>query len=120
MNPRESIIMNKFGKIWGFSSNIFLNEFVQIDRIEILKEQSCSKHLHEHKYNMFFVESGKILVHKWENNTKNTIVLNAKDSTIIQPNIYHQFEALEDSIVYEIYYIKLNNDDIIRDSNNVK
>lgn len=112
--------MNKSAKVWGITSEIFSNDSSSIHRIEIVKHQFCSKHLHEHKYNMFFVENGKILVHKWENNTKNTIVLNAKDSTIIQPNIYHQFEALEDSIVYEIYYIKLNNDDIIRDFNNVK
>jgi quercetin dioxygenase-like cupin family protein len=111
--------MNKSAKVWGITSEIFSNDSSSIHRIEIVKDQFCSKHLHEYKYNMFFVENGKILVHKWENNTKNTIVLNPKDSTVIEPNIYHQFEALEDSVVYEIYYNKLNNNDIVRD-NNVK
>jgi len=64
---------------------------------------------------MFFVESGKIVVHRWENNNLISTVLNQYDTIIISPNIYHQFEALENSIVYEIYYTKLNDNDIIRD-----
>jgi quercetin dioxygenase-like cupin family protein len=106
--------MNKLGKKWGFSSSIFLNESVQIDRIEILKEQSCSKHYHQYKYNLFFVEKGSILVHRWENDIKITSSLDAHESITIEPNIYHQFEAIEDSVVYEIYYTKLENNDIIR------
>ncbi|NBU73074.1 MAG: hypothetical protein EBS53_16810 [Bacteroidetes bacterium] len=88
--------MDKLGKIWGFISKIFSNDNLSIDRIEIINNQKCSKHLHEYKYNMFFVE-------------------NQYDTIIISPNIYHQFEALENSIVYEIYYTKLNDNDIIRD-----
>lgn len=112
--------MNKIGKNWGFSSNIFMNDFVQIDRIEILKGQSCSKHYHEYKYNLFFVEKGSIIVYRWENNFKIPTKLDPNNSTTIAPTIYHQFEALEDSIVYEIYYIKLDNNDIIRENNAIK
>lgn len=112
--------MNKLGKIWGFSSNIFLNESVQIDRIEILKEQSCSKHYHQYKYNLFFVEKGSILVYRWENNIKITSRLDAYESVAIEPNIYHQFYALSDSVVYEIYYNKINTNDIVRDNNESK
>ncbi|NBX73485.1 MAG: hypothetical protein EBQ89_04215 [Alphaproteobacteria bacterium] len=107
--------MDKLGKIWGFISKIFSNDNLSIDRIEIINNQKCSKHLHEYKYNMFFVESGKIVVHRWENNNLISTVLNQYDTIIISPNIYHQFEALENSIVYEIYYTKLNDNDIIRD-----
>jgi D-lyxose ketol-isomerase len=63
---------------------------------------------------MFFVESGKIVVHRWENNDLISTVLNPYDTITISPNIYHQFEALENSTVYEIYYTKLNNNDILR------
>ena len=112
--------MNKLGKIWGFSSNIFLNECVQIDRIDIEKGQCCSKHYHKYKYNLFFVEKGSIIVYRWENEIKTATKLDVYDSIIIDPTIYHQFEAIEKSIVYEIYYTKLNNNDIVRDNNEFK
>lgn len=109
--------MNKIGKNWGFSSNIFLNDSVQIDRIEILKGQSCSKHYHEHKYNLFFVEKGSIIVYTWNDDLKIKTKLNTYESLVVQPKIYHQFESLENSIVYEIYYTKLDNNDIVRNYN---
>jgi D-lyxose ketol-isomerase len=68
---------------------------------------------------MFFVEKGSILIHRWENNIQITSRLDAYESITIEPNIYHQFYALSDSIVYEIYYNKISTNDIVRD-NNVK
>lgn len=106
--------MNKTGKIWGFTSEIFTNDTVSIHRIEANKNQKCSKHLHRYKYNMFFVESGKIIVRRWEQDSIIDTILSNQNSITIEPNIYHQFESLEDSIVYEIYYTKLHNNDIIR------
>lgn len=107
--------MNKYGKIWGYTSEIFSNDNVSIHRIKILNGHVCSKHYHQYKYNIFFVESGNIIVYRWENNFKIGTSLSEGQSINIEPNIYHQFEALEDSIVYEIYYTKTNNEDIIRD-----
>jgi quercetin dioxygenase-like cupin family protein len=106
--------MNKFGKIWGFTSEIFTNDSVSIHRIEIDKNKKCSKHLHQYKYNTFFVESGKIVVHRWDGDGLISTVLDKHDTITISPNIYHQFEALENSIVYEIYFIQINNSDILR------
>lgn len=106
--------MNKIGKIWGVTSEIFSNDSVSIHRIEIRANQKCSIHLHKHKYNMFFVESGKILVHRWVDDILISTALCSAESLVICPAIYHQFESLEDSIVYEIYYTKLDNNDIVR------
>jgi mannose-6-phosphate isomerase-like protein (cupin superfamily) len=96
--------MNKFGKIWGFTSNIFINDAFSIDRIEINAEQSCSKHYHQYKYNMFFVEKGSILVHRWENNIQTTSRLDAHESITIEPNIYHQFYAL---VSHDIHLVEI-------------
>lgn len=63
---------------------------------------------------MFFVESGKIIVRRWEQDSIIDTILSNQNSITIEPNIYHQFESLEDSIVYEIYYTKLDSDDMIR------
>jgi quercetin dioxygenase-like cupin family protein len=109
--------MNKTIKLWGVTSEIFTNDSVSIHRIEIIKEQKCSKHFHEYKYNMFFVETGKIIVHRWEEDTIISSVLKEEESLVISPRVWHQFEAIEDSIVYEIYYTKLENNDIIRIDN---
>jgi quercetin dioxygenase-like cupin family protein len=106
--------MNKFGKKWGFTSEIFTNNSVSVHRIKALKGNVCSKHCHQYKYNMFFVESGNIIVYRWENHNKIGTSLEPGQTITIAPNIYHQFEAIEDSIVYEIYYIKLEDTDIIR------
>jgi hypothetical protein len=45
--------MNKIGKIWGFTSEIFNKNNVEIHRIVINKNIRCSKHEHEHKYNVY-------------------------------------------------------------------
>jgi len=106
--------MNKTGKVWGSTSELFTNNNVSIHRIDIAKNKKCSKHLHRYKYNMFFVESGKIIVRRWEQDYTIDTILDSQNSITIEPNIYHQFESLEDSIVYEIYYTKLDNNDIVR------
>ena len=61
--------MNKQGKIWGETSPIFNKNNVEIHRIEIKKGGYCSKHKHEHKFNAFFVEKGKLQISVWKNNT---------------------------------------------------
>ena len=38
------------------------------------------------------------------------------DLTIVKPGKYHEFEALEDTIAYEIYWVELNHDDIVREN----
>jgi mannose-6-phosphate isomerase-like protein (cupin superfamily) len=66
------------------------------------------------KYNMFYIENGSVFVHYWENNRIISTLLNRGDSLVISPGVEHQFESVEDSIVYEIYYTSLDNNDIIR------
>lgn len=106
----------KNGKIWGETEEIFNFNNVSIHRILINKGSSCSQHCHHHKYNMFYVEQGKLLLKHWQNDYDliDETVLDAKESCVIPPNHYHQFIALEDTIAYEIYYVKLLDNDIYR------
>lgn len=110
--------MNKSGKIWGFSQLLFNKNNVEIHRITIQKNTRCSKHKHEHKHNIFFVESGKILVKEWKNeyNLIDETILQNGEMCSIKPGNFHEFHGLENSIVYEIYYIELDSDDIIREN----
>jgi len=107
----------KQGKVWGSTSEIFTFNNVSINRIEIIKGSSCSKHYHNYKYNVFFVESGKLLIKDWQTdyNLIDETILNPGEKCIIPPKHYHKFIALEDTVAYEIYYVQLENNDIYRE-----
>ena len=70
-----------------------------------------------HKYNMFYIESGKLEIIVWQKNPDiiEKTILTTNEIHLIKPQIYHQFKALENSIVYEIYYVKLEDEDIHRE-----
>jgi len=108
--------MNKEGKIWGFTSKIFEHNNVSIHRLFIKSKSGCSKHLHKHKYNLFYVESGEIELTIWQNDYDliDKTILKSGEYLTIKPELYHSFHAILDSIVYEIYYSKIDDNDIIR------
>jgi mannose-6-phosphate isomerase-like protein (cupin superfamily) len=108
----------KSGKIWGETSVIFAKNNVSIHRIETKKDAWCSTHKHEHKYNMFFVESGSIEVHVWKNDYDlvDEITLRAGQYTKVAPGEYHQFEANGPTVAFEIYWTQFDSNDIIRET----
>ncbi len=107
-----------FGKTWGKTSPIFSKNNVEIHRIEVKKGGYCSKHLHEKKFNAFFLESGSLEVLIWKNdyNLCDATFLEPGQMTVVTPGEYHLFKALEDSVVYEIYWVELEAGDIVRKS----
>lgn len=109
--------MNKQGKIWGSTSELFTKNNVSIHRIEINKDSCCSKHYHDHKHNLFYVESGKIKIQEWKNDydLMDETTLSKGELCSVPPRNYHRFIGLEDSVVYEIYYTTLDSNDIIRE-----
>ena len=110
--------MDKQGKIWGFTSELFSKNNVEIHRIEGKSNFHCSKHKHEHKYNMFFVESGKIKIERWKNDYDliDETFLEHGQSCSVPPGEYHRFSVVNRCVVYEIYWVEINNKDIIRES----
>lgn len=111
------MIFNKNGKIWGYTQEIFNKNNVSINRIFIKKNTFCSKHYHEHKTNIFYVESGSILIEEWkkEYNLVDKTIINSNECCSVPPKTFHRFTGLEDSVVYEIYFVEINNEDIIRE-----
>jgi len=108
--------MKKEGKVWGTNILLFNNGVVQINQIFIKKNGRCSKHIHKHKNNIFFVQSGSLLVEQWRpNGLIDSTVLNNEQSTEIVSQIYHRFTALEETIAIEIYYQHIEEDDILRE-----
>lgn len=108
--------MNIQGKIWGSTSELFNRNNVEIHRIEAKKNGFCSIHKHNHKHNMFFVESGILMIEVWKNDYDliDTTILKANEYTIVNPGEFHRFTAKTDVIAYEIYWTTLESNDIIR------
>lgn len=105
------------GKVWGTTQLIEANNTLEFHRIELRTGGVCSKHLHEFKWNGFYVESGSLLIRVWQNdyNLTDETVLGAGDYTSVKPGVYHQFECLEPTIAYELYWAEFKHNDIKRE-----
>lgn len=117
--------MDVAGKVWGLTSHIFGKNNVSIHRIEIEPGGFCSKHTHEHKYNMFFLESGELEIHIWKNDydlVDVTTLSRTGDYTTVKPGEYHMFKSVsaKPCIVYEIYWTELDEGDIKRENHGGK
>ena len=110
--------MNIQGKIWGLTQQLFLKNNVEIHRIEVNKGGFCSKHKHDNKYNAFFIEKGSLKISIWKNDydLKDETIIVSKQMSVVKPKEYHMFEALEETVAYEIYWSELLSNDIIREN----
>ena len=106
------------GKIWGKTEKIFTNNNFELHRIEVNKGGFCSKHKHNHKINAFYIEKGKlkITIHQTEYDLVDETIASTGDLSIVKPGKYHEFEALENTIAYEIYWVELDHSDIDRET----
>jgi mannose-6-phosphate isomerase-like protein (cupin superfamily) len=110
--------MDKQGKIWGHTSEIFNKNNVEVHRIVGNAGSHCSEHMHDHKFNMFFVESGSMTIKRWKRDYDlvDTTILDAGQSCTVPPGEFHQFRVLEDCVAYEFYWVEIDSKDIVRES----
>ena len=102
----------KSGKVWGETILIFSNINMQINQIFIKKGGRCSTHMHNHKNNIFFIQSGRLLIEQWmASGVVDSTTLSREDKIEIPSQTYHRFTALEDTKALEIYYLNIDNDD---------
>jgi len=106
------------GKVWGTTELIEANGALEFHRIEMVKGGVCSKHMHEFKWNGFFVESGKLIVRVWQKDYDlvDETIIGPGQYTKVKPGLYHQFECLEDGVVFELYWAEFNHNDIKRET----
>ena len=105
------------GKVWGMTENIFSNHNFEFHRIEVKKGGFCSKHKHVHKYNGFYVEKGKLIVSVWKDyDLVDKTEIGSKQFHVVPPGEYHQFEASEDTIAFELYWAGFDPIDIVREN----
>ena len=65
-----------------------------------------------------FIEKGKLKIKVWKNDYDliDETTLSDQEMSVVKPKEYHLFEALEDTIAYEIYWTELSQNDIIRET----
>jgi quercetin dioxygenase-like cupin family protein len=91
---------------------------LEFHKITAHKGGVCSKHRHRHKWNGFYVEQGCLLIRVWKNSYDliDETILTAGQYTKVAPGEYHQFEALEDTVAFELYWAQFDHNDIERES----
>lgn len=113
------------GKVWGHTRPLFQKNNVEIHDIFVNKGGYCSKHRHSAKYNKFVVNSGKLLIRVWKEYVNGDFleeetILSAGHEMTVGPGDFHMFEALEDTIALEIYWVELKETDIERENHGGK
>jgi len=110
--------MTKAGKVWGMTELIEANGALEFHRIEMKKGGVCSKHMHEYKWNGFFVESGKMLVRTWQKDYDliDVTTIGPGEYHKVKPGLYHQFKCLESGVAFELYWAEFNHNDIKRET----
>lgn len=103
------------GKIWGRTQLVFARNDTEAHVIEINKGGFCSCHSHKFKWNRFCVLSGELIVRTYgENGFVDETSVRAGQINDVPPGIRHEFEAKEDTVAMEFYWIHLDPDDINR------
>lgn len=102
-------------KIWGETTQFFLNATSEGQFMRIKKGWFCSEHIHERKWNRFFLIDGKLKVTIFEKSGPVHHILEPGQSIDIEPGCFHKFEALENCLCVEMYWTDiLEPGDIVR------
>lgn len=105
-------------KPWGKTRCVHRDMTHEIWHASIKKGGYSSRHTHDRKPNLFYVSSGTLLVHVF-NNAFSTIPITTYELTVgqqvtIQDGVWHQFEARSDVELVEVYWVYLKGEDINR------
>ncbi len=105
------------GKVWGLTQEVWTGPHSEVHLINTKKGGFCSRHRHEHKWNLFHIIQGHLRVTIWQHSGLEDIIdLYDGQSCQIPPNVLHQFEAVADTSALEVYWVELNPADIVRES----
>ena len=91
-------------KGWGFEKWIVNCEKYCGKLLYFVKGKRCSWHYHKIKDEVFYIQSGKILVrysYKDDINTCHVAILESGDNFHVPTGMRHQMEALEDTELFE-------------------
>ena len=107
----------KLGKVWGTTELLLRSPFIEVHRLFIQPQSRCSLHMHQNKWNAFFVQSGilKIEVVKKAYDLVDVTELTAGEFTTVAPGEDHRFVTGDEGAeAIEIYYPAELAEDIVR------
>lgn len=105
-------------KLWGMNYIMHIDNIFQACHITIKKGGFCSNHRHTHKWNQFYIISGKLAVELFKEGDKtpySILYLGPNDSIKVMPGVNHKFHAMEDTEAIEIYSVNVSEEDILRE-----
>lgn len=102
------------GKVWGSTQLALRHNNVEAHSIIVKCGGYCSKHHHDHKWNRFLVLQGKLVVRIFRDDMVDETIVGVGQITDVRPGLVHQFEALEDTLAMEFYWVDLDPGDIDR------
>jgi quercetin dioxygenase-like cupin family protein len=104
-----------WSKIWGENKEIFNNDTVSVNVLDILKSTVCSKHSHKSKSNLFYVLEGVVEIDIFYNEyNPHVIKLLPGASFLVEPGVVHRFRGVEASKMIEVMFVKYDANDIVR------
>lgn len=101
-------------KVWGTTERVTINPAFEFHRLEINRGGYCSKHRHWTKFNGFYLESGRLRITEWNGSHETVTDMTPGQYATVKPGVYHQFEALEDCVAFELYWAEYSPEDIER------
>lgn len=93
-------------KIWGTTEDLVVTPLFELHRLLIRPWRRCSLHVHQFKWNAFYVIQGRLLVdvgHDGEHVACH--VAGPGDTIIVKPGLDHQFRTQDaGAVALEMYY----------------
>lgn len=94
-------------KVWGLTRPISAGHGFEVHVLDIQDRTVCSCHRHATKWNLFYVISGELAVHIYDDpgaEPREMIQVAAGHTLQIPPGVWHRFEGIEYSRVIEVYW----------------
>lgn len=109
-------------KIWGETTKVASQGGFQVHYLRVKAGTYCSRHMHAHKWNIFYVTNGAVSVKVYPGPRPGLkieelveIRLRAGQRLVVPPMTFHRFVAHEDSELIEVYTTdEVREDDIQR------
>lgn len=98
-------------KVWGTTEALIVTPMFEMHRLVIKPNMRCSLHVHQFKWNAFYVLEGVVCI-DFDDGTRR---LESNKYATVSPGVYHQFRTgLEPCTALEMYYTEPLSEDIIR------
>jgi len=92
-------------KCWGRVQHIFVEPAAAVSKLQVNSGWMCSRHSHKHRYNMFSIDNGAVVVEEWDNEMGlATTIVGAGEVLVVPPGIVHRFRVLRRGSLVEVYW----------------